>query len=240
MMTVHGYRGRGLHGLAVEALGRRIAGGLVAPGSALPTEQEIADEFGVSRSVVREALKVLAAKGLVSARPMAGTRVRPRAEWHLLDPDVLSWLTQTDAAAGLHADLLGVRRIVEPAAARLAAERSGGRSLADLEGALAGMDASWAEPDRFLLADLAFHAAILTASGNELLEQLVGAIGTALRLGREIQPASDVGPAPLPADLLPAHARVVDAIRSGDGDAAEAAMRAVVEAAARVAIVPSS
>jgi DNA-binding FadR family transcriptional regulator len=103
------YGGRGLHGLAVEMLGRRIVGGRVAPGAALPTEQELADEFGVSRSVVREAMKVLAAKGLVSARPMAGTHVRARSEWHLIDPDVLAWRAETDGAPTLLRDLLEVR-----------------------------------------------------------------------------------------------------------------------------------
>jgi DNA-binding FadR family transcriptional regulator len=89
------YPGRGLHGRVIRELGLRIVGGALPPGSSLPNEDELGAELGVSRTVVREAVKVLLAKGLVEVRPRTGTRVRPRRSWHLLDPDVVAWQFQS-------------------------------------------------------------------------------------------------------------------------------------------------
>jgi DNA-binding FadR family transcriptional regulator len=230
-----GFARRGLGPAVVDALGRQIVAGEIAPGGSLPIEAELAGSFGVSRTVVREAVRVLVAKGLVDSSPMRGTRVRPRSSWHLLDPDVLGWWAGVGGAAEILADLAEIRRIVEPPAARLAAERIGrgpGGGLDELEDAWKAMQASVDDLDGFIEADLRFHGAILRATRNVLLDQLLAAVGAGLRLAREVQASADGG-GTLPGDPLPLHAAVVEAIRAGDGRAAKAAMRAVVKAAAR-------
>src|SRR5919108_94538 len=117
------YPRRGLHGAVVHEIGVRIVRGELEPGDTLP-ENGLADEPAVSRTVVREAIKVLAAKRLVESRPKTGTRVRPRRDWNLLDPDVLAWQVEAGADTDFLAQALEVRRMIEPAAARLAAERA--------------------------------------------------------------------------------------------------------------------
>src|SRR5438034_2683712 len=133
------YPEQSLHGRIVHAIGRRILSGDLRPGDLLPAEPDL----GASRTVVREAVKVLAAKGLVESRPKTGTRVRPRDAWNLLDPDVLTW--QQDGAAAseeLLRKLTEVRRIIEPAAAELAAARADAADIAALERALEAMEAT--------------------------------------------------------------------------------------------------
>src|SRR5438477_494398 len=114
------YPRRGLHGAVVHAIGVRIVGGELTPGEPLPSEDELTGELAVSRTVLREALKVLAAKGLVEPRPKTGTRVRERRFWNLLDPDVLAWRLETgsDSDPGFFRDIIELRRIIEPEAAR--------------------------------------------------------------------------------------------------------------------------
>src|SRR5882757_9951537 len=115
---------RSLHGQVAHDIGRRILGGLVKPGELLPRETELSQRLGVSRTALREAIKVLAGKGLVESRPKTGTRVRPRSDWNFLDPDVLSWRY----AGGVSADdvraLFELRRAIEPMSAALAAQRA--------------------------------------------------------------------------------------------------------------------
>lgn len=227
-----GFPRRGLVPHVVDALGRQIVAGEVPPGSALPIEPQLASTFGVSRTVVREAMKMLSAKGLVEGRPMSGTRVRPRSAWHLLDPDLLGWWSGAGGAREILNDLAELRRIVEPPAARMAAERRPPIPLEQLEAAWTTMQASLEDPERFIEADLAFHHAILAATGNVLLEQLLAAIEADLRIAREVQVRVGGGQLPLSGDPLPLHEQVLVAIRQGDGVAAEAAMRDVVQAAA--------
>ncbi|HEY6057653.1 MAG TPA: FCD domain-containing protein [Candidatus Limnocylindrales bacterium] len=232
-MARAGYGGRGIHGTVVDELGRRVAAGQPAPGAGLPREDEVAREFAVSRTVVREAIRVLAAKGMLAARPMAGTRVRPRRDWHLLDPDVLGWIARSGDAADILRDLVEVRRIVEPPVARLAAQRAGGRLGPGLGPAWSAMVDAVADPGRFLAADLAFHTALLALAGNAMLEQLSGAIGAELRLCRELQSGGTEASPRRPAESLGLHRRVMVAIERGDGVAAERAMAEVVAGATR-------
>jgi len=231
--STQGYPGRGLHGSLVETLGRRIVHGWVAPGEPLPTEPLLAAEYDVSRTAVREALRVLAAKGLVEARPMRGTRVRPRRDWLLLDPDLLRWSVDDGDAGQLLHDLLDVRLMLEPEAARLAAERSGPQDREAVEAAYADLAASLESAEAFVEADLAFHRAVITATGNPLLGELAAAVEAGLRLARRVQVRVAGDARPLPEDPLPGHLAVVRAIVTGDGDGAERAMRRVVESAAR-------
>jgi len=130
------YPDRSLHVRVVHAIGRKILGGELPPGALLPAEPEL----GASRTVLREAIKVLTAKGLVEARPKIGTRVRPRDAWHLLDPDVLAWQQRGAGRPSLLRTLTDVRRIIEPAAAGLAASRADAGDLAALAEALDEME----------------------------------------------------------------------------------------------------
>ena len=140
------YPRRGLHGEFVHRIGVQILRGDLQPGDALPGEDELSGEYAVSRTVLREAVKVLAAKGLVEARPKTGTRVRPRSKWNLLDPDVLAWRFEASPDGDFFRNIVELRRIVEPEAARLAAERATDEEIAELEGAFARWRARWTTP----------------------------------------------------------------------------------------------
>src|SRR2546426_2682420 len=177
------YPRRGLHGALVHNIGVQILAGELEPGDPLPEEQ-LSKTFEVSRTVLREVIKVLAAKGLVESRPKTGTRVRPRHEWNILDPDVLAWQREGAPPAAFLRKLTEVRGVVEPAAAELAGERASGRERAaieeayrDMASALAGREADY---DAFDLADMRFHRAILQACHNDLLEQMSGVVFRAL------------------------------------------------------------
>jgi GntR family transcriptional regulator, galactonate operon transcriptional repressor len=215
----------------LDDLGARLVAGWVMPGDALPTELELSAELGVSRTVIREALRVLAAKGLVDARPMLGTRVRPRDAWHLLDPDVLAWRIAAEGEATVLRELLEVRLLVEPAVAALAARRQ--LASEELAAAHDAMVEAADDEERFVEADLVFHAALLAGTGNASLRQLYAAIGAALRLARIVQVRGARGEGRRGAEALPTHHAVLDAIKAGDPAGAEAAMRTVVEGAAR-------
>src|SRR5206468_12646009 len=161
------YPEQSLHGRIVHAIGRRIVTGNLQPGELLPAEPEL----GASRTVVREAVKVLAAKGLVESRPKTGTRVRPRDAWNLLDPDVLAWQQDGAVDDALLRKLTEVRRIIEPAAAELAAARADVRDVAAMEDAFQQMEETaqaraGTDFEAFVQADMRFHLAILQACRN--------------------------------------------------------------------------
>src|SRR5689334_2106606 len=167
------YPRRGLHGQVVHDIGLRIVRGELRPGDVVVPDE---GDIGASRTVVREAIKVLAAKGLVAPRPKTGTRVRPRRDWNLLDPDVLAWRLESDPGQDFFRDLSEVRRLLEPAAARIAALRAAPGIAEPLARHLAAMEAALDDPDGYIEADVAFHGAILEGCGNELLEQLGGTL----------------------------------------------------------------
>lgn len=220
---------RGLHAEVVHQLGLRIVRGL-PDGHVFPTENGLSAEFGVSRTVLREAVKVLAAKGLIEARPKTGTRVLPRSRWNLLDPDVLLWHEEAGPGSGrFFRALMEVRRIIEPAAAALAARRASSQEVERVAACYRRMEETLGDPDPFISADLEFHAAIIGASHNELLEQMATAIGVALRGSREITIR-----VPRPTEFaMQFHRAVAHAIASRDPAGAEAAMRDLVDSAAR-------
>ncbi len=174
--------GARIHGQLVGILAREVLGGERAPGDALPNEDDLASRFGVSRSSVREAVKTLSAKGLIESRQRVGARIRPRADWHMLDPDLLAWHPDIRRDRPLVASLLEARRIIEPAAAELAAERA---TDADLDGIAAAFErmakASPHDLEACCDADLAFHGGIIAASRNIVLCGLIATIAAALR-----------------------------------------------------------
>jgi GntR family transcriptional regulator, galactonate operon transcriptional repressor len=215
-----------LHGQVAHEIGRRIVSGAVAEGEFLPRESELAEQFGVSRQAVREALKVLAAKGLVTSRRRAGTFVLPRANWNLLDPDVIAWHPPEKFSLAFLRDIIELRRLIEPAAAAFAAERGGAEQVARIAAALAAMTS--AQGQEFSKADAQFHTAIFEASGNELIERLSSILGPLLAASFATQFHAHVPSAP----VVAIHQAVYDAIVARDPRrAAEAMERVLVEAA---------
>lgn len=221
-------RHRTIHGRVVEWLGRRIVSGELSAGSQLPNEADLAAQLNVSRGGVREAVKALAAKGLVEARPRLGTRVLPREQWNLMDREVIEWHGKL-ANAGFLQALLELRLMVEPGAAQLAAERATDEQIATLEDAYARMEAHAPglpeEEDAFVEADLTFHLTLLKASGNQLIEQLGRLLETGLYHGLE---ASSHAPGGVVA-TLPLHLAVLVAVRGRRPVAASRAMRKLIE-----------
>lgn len=219
------FAARGVHGQTVEVLAQRILTGQLAEGSTLDMGA-LQAEFDVSLTVLREALRVLAAKGMVDARPKRGTFVRPRAAWSLLDGDVLRWQFARQSQPELFGDLHELRSIVEPGAARLAAARATDADLAALDEALDAMATAGPDPSAAVAADLAFHRALLAATHNELLVRMEIVIETGLaERDRMVHGAQGTS------DPVPSHRAVVDAIRDHDPAAAAAAMDALLEQA---------
>ncbi len=219
------YPRRGLHGAVVHDIGVRILRGDLKPGDPLPTEDELSGELDVSRTVLREAIKVLAAKRLVESRPKTGTRVQPRSEWNLLDPDVLAWQLEAGPDPRFLEDTLELRRLIEPKAARLAAERATDEEIAALQKAYDEMERAGGNFEAFKEPDLRFHTLILEACHNELLEHMASIIGSILRtlFAFASRPPGAV------ARATPLHGAIVDAIRARDPDAAEAAVLRLID-----------
>jgi DNA-binding FadR family transcriptional regulator len=221
------YRRDNLHGRLVHELGRRIVSGVYAAGQTLPTEAALVAELGSGRSAVREAVKVLTAKGLVRARTKVGTVVQPEASWHVLDPDVLAWRYENEPDDRHLEDLSGVRVAFEPEAARLAARTKDRSGVAAIQQAYLLMEQSIDDPDRFIGHDVAFHAAIVQAGGNELLEQLSSLMSVAFAAARQVHTRN----VRRNKRTLPAHKAVLDAIVERRADDAFDLMRALVTGA---------
>ncbi|WP_405825857.1 FadR family transcriptional regulator [Streptomyces sp. NBC_01390] len=214
--------GRGLHGQAVEELGRRIIRGDYPPGSVVdPANFET--ELGVSKTVVREAMRVLASKGLLESRQKRGTTIRPRADWNLLDSDLLRWQGSSAPTDAFLEDLAEVRAIVEPAGARLAATRRTAADLDAMRQALVAMAAAGTDAAAMVEADLAFHRALLDSAHNELLSRMEVVIEAGLRVRDRI-----VHGAQHFSDSIPVHQELVDAVEAGDPDAAAAAVASLL------------
>jgi DNA-binding FadR family transcriptional regulator len=217
------YNGRGIHGQVVETIGRRVVTGKLPENGRIDLV-ELEAELDVSRTVVREALKVLAGKGLVDSRQKRGTVVRPRSEWNLLDPDVISWEFENRGDQML-GQLAEVRQMFEPAAAALAAGRRTDADLAELEAALRDMTVA-ESPAEAVSADLRFHRAVLAATGNELLVRMEGVVESVLAERDRI-----VHDAVTTDDPVPSHRALLEAIRTGDGQAASRRALALLDKA---------
>ncbi|MES2340001.1 MAG: FadR/GntR family transcriptional regulator [Pseudomonadota bacterium] len=164
----------------LDALGKAIVTGRY-DSSRFPTEAEISQAYGVSRSVTREAVKMLTAKGLVAARPRQGTVVQPTSLWNLFDTDVLRWLLDRKFSIELLRQFSELRIAIEPEAASLAAGYHQQQEMADIQAGLARMVAAEQGGDDALEADIAFHVAILRASRNPFYGQFEAMVSTALR-----------------------------------------------------------
>jgi DNA-binding FadR family transcriptional regulator len=217
---------------AAENIGRRIVSGDWKPGSVLPNLDRLADQLSISRLSVREAMKVLAGKGLVHSRPRRGTVVRPRQEWSRLDPEILVWQLVGIPTAAFVRSLFEVRRIIEPEAAALVAARGSEAVLAAIEAAFLAMASADPRSPESINADVAFHRAILTGTGNEFIGAFAPVIATSLtvtfgaqRLARADQE-----------HFVPSHRAIFDAIKRGDPEGAREAFRALLSVAEADAI----
>ena len=194
----------------------KILTGEYPVGHRLPVESDLIGAFEVSRTVLREGLRTLAAKGLVTSRKKLGTLVNEQDKWKMLDGDVLSWMGKSNFNKDFLRQLGEARLIFEPEAARLAACRATANQVAKIENAFKAMEKAATDEDR-ITADLAFHVSILEASQNYVLENLGATIGTALRASFEIsdQAATNYE------NTLTLHGAVLQAIRRQDGASAK-------------------
>lgn len=208
----------------VHQIGLSIMRNDFKPGDTLSSEPELSLQFNVSRPVMREALKILSAKGLIESRPKTGTRVRPRAEWNILDPEVINWLYEVGPDRSFLDALCEVRLMFEPIAARLAAARATGEEVKTIEECYRRMEEGVNSPEAYIPADLAFHAAICAAAHNEMLQKITATLAPSLQVSRVV--TSRLPGANLAA--MPVHQAVMEAIRKRDERAAEESMHKLV------------
>lgn len=218
---------------AAESIGRRIVTGVLRPGCLLPSTEQLAEEFSVSRLSIRETMKVLAGKGLVDARPRRGTIVRPRKDWSRLDPDVLIWQIPETPNAAFIRSLFEARRIIEPEAAALVAQRATQDVVALIETAFNQMADSDPDAPESIKADVAFHQEILTGAANEFIAAFSPVIATSLPVTFRVQRKLNVSRE----HFVPSHGAIFDAIKRGDPDMARAAYRKLLETAERDALL---
>lgn len=215
------------HGNTLDRLGEAVVAGRWAPGSAVPPEPLLCDELGVSRTVVREAVKSLVAKGLLSTGPKVGTRVQPEDNWNWFDPDVVAWKSRMGLTVEFLRDLQELRRVVEPAGVRLAALRATPADIADIELAYAGMKAAIEQGGDYVSHDLRFHQGLLRACHNRMVVQMSKALGALLRTSFEISTSKPDGPA----QSLPLHRAVLDAVVARNPAKAERACIELIDSA---------
>jgi DNA-binding FadR family transcriptional regulator len=213
-----------------QDLGAAIVSGRLDRDAPFPTELELCRHYGASRTALREAIKMLTAKGLLAVRPRLGARIREEQDWNLLDPEVLQWLLERAFSYGLLVEFTEIRLAVEPGAAMLAARCTDPAARAQIERASQDLFAAERGEVDPLEADIAFHVAILNASGNRFYLQLRDMIAAALRFS--IRLTNDYKGLTTTAKD---HKRIADAVLAGDGEAAAAATRVlIVEALALI------
>lgn len=216
-----------IHGTIARAIGIEIVSGKRPPGSQFGGEIEESGIRGVSRTAYREAMRILAAKGLIESRPKAGTRVNPRSRWNVLDPDVLAWSFESAPQPDFVRGLFELRELIEPGAAALAADRRTKDHLVLLRAALDEMAKFPLETPEGQAADQRFHRTILAAAGNEPLAALASTISAAVHWTTRFKTREG----PLQRDPLPDHERVCEAIVARDTRKAREAMRALIRSA---------
>jgi DNA-binding FadR family transcriptional regulator len=216
-----------LHDSIARDLGTRIVAGRYRPGHILAGEVEASEQLDVSRTAYREAVRILAAKGLVHSRPRVGTRVSAPEQWHLLDPDVLSWAFSGEPEPEVLHGLFELRTIIEPAAAALAATRRSQRHLDIMRRALDVMSAHTLNVEQGRVADKEFHGALLRATCNPFIVSLTNGVTAAVHALTEFKLRS----AALKRDPTPDHWRVYDAIAAKDSGRATAAMAELIRLA---------
>jgi GntR family transcriptional regulator, galactonate operon transcriptional repressor len=223
-----GYRLRGLQGRLIDSIGSAIVTGQYEPGEYLPADRELCARYEASRPTIREVIRILEAKGLVQTRQKTGTCVNPSRLWSLVDPDVLGWFTVNTLSDDLLRDLVELRQIIEPSAAKFAAGRATLSDISGIEKAYDAMAAATTDMSAYARADAAFHLSIFAASHNALLWNLSHIVSGLLRLSFELsQETLNDSDNTVGSDLV-GHRDVLEAISRGDGVDAEAAMLKVV------------
>lgn len=218
---------RGLVEQMVTLIGTAIVAGRLPAGERIPNEADWCAELGVSRTVLREAISVLASKGLIETRPRVGGRVRERRDWHRLDPAVLGWEASVASDAVFVTELFELRRMIEPAAAAFAAARAHPGQIAALAAAFADMTGCSGARESFLDPDSRFHQIILGAVGNSLIEALASTVTAAVDLSLRLS----LDAPERQRAALPLHEAVLAAIRARRPEAARAAMLRLIDAA---------
>ncbi len=218
---------KNVHGNTVDHLGEAIVAGRYPAGAVIPPEPMLCEELGVSRTVVREAVKSLIAKGLLTTGPKVGTRVLAEDQWNWFDPDVVIWQSKAGLTPEFLRDLQDLRRVVEPAAVRLAAERATPGDIAAIELAFAGMKKSIEEGGDYVTHDLRFHQGLLRACHNRMIVQMSKALGALLRTSFEISTTRKDGPR----NSLPLHRAVLDAVIAHQPQKAEKAILVLIDGA---------
>ncbi len=218
---------KNVHGNTLDLLGEAIVAGRYAPGGSIPPEATLCIELGISRTVVREAVKSLVAKGLLVTGPKLGTRVLPEDNWNWFDPEVVAWKSHVGLTREFLRDLQELRRIVEPAGVRLAAERATAADIVEVETAYAGMKLAIEQGGDYVSSDLRFHQGLLRACHNRMVVQMSKALGALLRTSFEISTTRPDGPA----SSLPLHRAVLDAVIARDARKAERASLVLIDGA---------
>jgi DNA-binding FadR family transcriptional regulator len=214
-------------GNALDRLGEAIVSGAYAPGAVMPPESVLGEQLEVSRTVVREAVKSLVAKGLVVTGPKVGTRVLDHGQWNWFDPDVVAWQGKVGLTREYLRDLQELRRVVEPAAVRMAAVRATAADIAEIESAYAGMREAIETGGDYVKHDLRFHQGLLRACHNRMIVQMSKAIGALLRTSFEISTTRPEGPA----SSLPLHRAVLDEVIARAPERAERASLVLIDSA---------
>ncbi|MFK8253889.1 FadR/GntR family transcriptional regulator [Ancylobacter terrae] len=225
IVVIPARRAHSNHAEVARTVGIDIIAGRYAEGAKLPGDAELTLLFGVSRPVLRESVKTLVAKGLLSTKARVGTVVRERAAWNMFDSDVLAWHLDAGIDRRFLRDLAEIRLAVEPRAAALAAERRSPADVATMRAAIATMRREPFDSPGFADGDLALHVAIANASGNPFMRSVGAVIEAALRASFLLsapvaEPERDIA--------VLAHERIVDAIEKGDAEAANTAMMNVI------------
>ena len=212
----------------LDLLGKDICSGRVQPGQLLPPEAELCARFGFSRIVIREAVKSLAAKGLLEVTRRVGTLVLAPTRWNLFDPDIIHWRAESSVFDPIMSrDLMEMRRLIEPAAVPLAAQRASDEERRNLRAAYMAMARAVAGKGDYVKADLEFHTIILSACGNQFVRQMQDAMAALLRVNFDVITKKPGGPA----HSLPLHEAVCIATEQGDAEAAERAALILIDGA---------
>ena len=218
---------KNVHGNTVDHLGEAIVAGRYVAGASIPPEPILGEQLGVSRTVIREAVKSLIAKGLVTTGPKVGTRVLPEEHWNWFDPDVIAWQAKAGLTPEFLRDLMDLRRVVEPAAVRLAAQRATAEDITDIESAFEGMTRVVKEGGDYVSYDLRFHQGLLRACRNRMLIHMSKVLGALLRTSFELSTRKKGGPE----GSLALHRAVLDAVIARNPAKAEKAILVLIDGA---------
>ncbi|QYK03037.1 FadR/GntR family transcriptional regulator [Shewanella psychrotolerans] len=217
-------RPQNIHTWVAGELGSRIVSGYYAPGEYIPNEITICEELEVSRTSLREAFKVLTAKGLIESRPKLGTRIRERRFWNMFDPVILGWFSQSKPSPDFYTSLYEIRAVFEPAAAELAAKKRSPEQLEKIASCYYNMENAQLGTDEIYTTDIDFHMAILDGTNNEFMVSLGESIQSALleifRVSSNF--ADDF------TSSLPGHKAIYTAIEASDSEAAKLAMHSLL------------